>query len=116
MSGTIGKLVFCLCDIAFLAAGHCWMAHGNEFAGNIFKFVVWLSFALAIIVTYMDTPVRSDPFSRTWRPWRAVFDVAKVVMTAGFGQFALAVLMIADSLLLCARVRKWDRRAAGEDV
>ena len=31
------------------------MAHGNEFCGNVFKFIIWLSFALAILVTAMMT-------------------------------------------------------------
>ncbi len=112
----INKILFALTDVAFLAAGHCWMAHGNVFSGNIFKFVAWASFILAIAVTSMNTPMRSNPLNRAWRPWAACFGVAKVLMTAGFGQFTLAAVMAADSLLLWRRVREWDRQATGENA
>lgn len=105
------KILFALTDVAFLAAGYCWMAHGNEFAGNIFRFVAWASFALGLLSTVMRTPWKSDPFSHTWRAWAAGFAIVKILMTAGFGQFLLATVMSIDSLLLWSRVREWDRRA-----
>lgn len=111
MSNSAVKVAFCVADLAFLAAGHCWMAHGNEFAGNIFKFVVWLSFALSIVVTILSVPMRSDPFTHSWRAWMGCFAVAKVLLAAGFGQFTLAAVMTADSALLWTRVREWDLRA-----
>lgn len=110
MSRMACKVLFCIGDVAFLATGYFWMAHGNEFSGNVFKFIIWLSFALSIVVTSMKTPVKSDPFHSAWRPWMAGYGVTKVVMTAGFGQFTLAAIMTADSILLWSRVREWDRR------
>jgi len=114
VTGVGRKILFCIGDVAFLGAGYFWMAHGNEFSGNVFKFITWVSFALSIIVTSMKTPVRSDPFHCAWRPWMACFGVTKILMTAGFGHFVLAAIMTIDSLLLWSRARKWDRRDQGE--
>jgi hypothetical protein len=110
VTGLGRKILFCIGDVAFLGAGYFWMAHGNQFAGNVFRFITWASFALSIIVTCMNTPVRSDLFHGTWRPWAACFGITKVATTAGFGQFVLAAIMAADSLLLWNRVREWDRQ------
>lgn len=115
MSFPATKILFCVGDLAFLATGYFWMAHGNEFCGNVFKFIIWLSFALAILVTAMRTPCTSDPFHSAWRPWMAIYGIIKILMTAGFGQFALAAVMTADSLLMWSRAREWDRQqSAGE--
>lgn len=114
MSSMTRKTLFCIGDMAFLAAGYLWMAQGNEFSGNVFKFITWTSFALSIVVTSMKIPVKSDPFHSAWRPWMAGYGVTKVVMTAGFGQFVLAAIMTADSILLWSRVWEWDRRDRGD--
>lgn len=109
----ITKILFSIGDVAFLATGYFWMALGNDFCGNVFQFITWASFALAIVVTTIKTPCRSDPFHRAWRPWMAAYGITKVLMTAGFGQFALAAVMTADSLLLWSRAMEWDRRNHG---
>lgn len=45
----------------------------------------------------------------------AIYGIIKILMTAGFGQFALAAVMTADSLLMWSRAREWDRQqSAGE--
>lgn len=81
---------------------YAWLAHGVDWAGNVFAFWVWLVFALAVLLLLAYSALPNLPL-RITRPYLAwlwrLLTWAQIVVLVGAGHAVLAWVMVLSWVL-----------------
>ena len=95
---------------------YAWLAHGVEWAGNVFAFWVWLVFALAVLLlpaylAHPNLPLRITRPHLAWL-WRSLTWV-QIAVLAGAGHAVLAWVMVLSWVLAHALIEAVNQGEEG---
>ncbi|RRD43523.1 hypothetical protein EII18_02975 [Comamonadaceae bacterium OH3737_COT-264] len=95
---------------------YAWLAHGVDWAGNVFAFWVWLVFAFSLLLLLAYSALPNLPL-RIARPYLAwlwrLLTWAQIVVLVGAGHAVLAWVMVLSWVLAHALAGTVDQKEKG---